>query len=204
MGPHIALREAGIEHELVPVLVAERQNYSPSYLTVNPRGRVPALAVDGKVYTEVPALLLYIASLNPRAGLLPAPASDAYARALEWLAWISSSLHVGYAQIWRPERFLNAKVDPAPFTEEGAVRVRRFNLEIEARIGAGWLAGDRFSVADAYLLPFYRWGHRIGQPMRQECPKWRDWVQRVLARPAVRDVFEIEGLSYDMFDTQNG
>ena len=44
---------------------------TPEYLAINPRGRVPALAVDGKVVTENTAILTWIATAFPEAGLLP-------------------------------------------------------------------------------------------------------------------------------------
>lgn len=204
MAPHIALREAGIEHSLARITVAQKENFSQEYLRINPRGRVPALVVGDQVFTEAPALLIYVASLNPQAGLLPENGSPELARTLEWLAWISSTLHVAYAQVWRPERFLTPEMDAAPFTEEGKVRAAKLSYEVEARLGDAWAVDDKFTVADAYLLPFYRWGNRVGIEMRQRYPRWNAWVQKITKRPAVRDVIEIEGIGYDQFDLADG
>lgn len=199
MAPHIVLRETGIEHELAAVALADRANHSPGYLRVNPRGRVPALDVDGKVYTEVPALLVYLASLRPDSGLLPPLGSAELARALEWLGWLSSTLHVAYAQHWRPERFLTPEMDAQGFAAQGKSLIERFNGEIEARITGPWLVGERYTVADPYLLVFYRWGNRIGIPMASRQPIWTRWVERMLERPAVRETIQIEGIGYEHF-----
>ncbi len=54
--------------------------------------------------------------------------------------------------------------------------------------------GGAFSVVDANLLPFYRWGGLIGIDMRGEYPAWTRLVERVSARPAVRRVLERESI----------
>src|SRR5687768_17474108 len=82
LAPHVALREIGAGFELVRVSVADKENFAPHFLRINPRARVPALEIDGEIYTEVPALLVHIASLQPRAALLPPPATANHARAL--------------------------------------------------------------------------------------------------------------------------
>jgi glutathione S-transferase len=155
--------------------------------------------VEGRIYTEAPALLVYIASLKPEADLLPGAGATDLARTLEWLAWFSSSLHIAYAQLWRPERFLPEGSDSAPLVEQGRVTIVRMNGEVEERLAGPWLVGERFSLADIYSLPFYRWGNRIGLDMRQSCPHWTGVVERLLLRPAVAEALAAEGLERSEF-----
>ncbi len=199
LAPHIALREVDAEFELVRIKVREGENFRPEFLAVNPRARVPALELDGKIYTETPALLVYIASLNPGAGLLPQSGSPDLARCLEWLGWLSSSLHIAYAQHWRPERFLPEGSDSAALTEFGKQTIERMNAEVEERLAGPWLLGRRFSLADIYALPFFRWAFRVGLPMREDCPKWTAWTERMLERPAVLAAIEHEGIAESQF-----
>jgi glutathione S-transferase len=77
------------------------------------------------------------------------------------------------------------------------------NREVEDRILGPWLLGDRYSIADAYALPFYRWGNRIGIPMAECCPRWAAWAERMLQRPAVREAIDTEKLGYESFDVKN-
>jgi glutathione S-transferase len=65
LAPHIALEHSGLAYEAVRV---ERGKQSdPSYLAINPLGRVPALQTsDHGTITEVPAVLSLIAVLGPR------------------------------------------------------------------------------------------------------------------------------------------
>jgi len=199
LAPHVALREVGAEFELARVKVRERENLRPEYLAVNPRARVPALELDGEIYTETPALLVYIASLNPGAGLLPPPGSPGLARCLEWLAWLSSSLHIAFAQHWRPERFLPEGSDSSALTEFGKGAIERMSGEVEERLAGPWLLGSHFSLADIYALPFYRWGYRVGLPMKQDYPRWTAWTERMLERPAVLAAIECEGIAESQF-----
>jgi hypothetical protein len=60
MAPHIVLNEIGQPFELRKFATADRANYSPEYLAVNPKGRIPALQIDGFILTEVPAILAYL------------------------------------------------------------------------------------------------------------------------------------------------
>ena len=61
--PHIALEEAGAAFETVSVPVAERANWTPAFLAINPRGRVPVLQIGTATITENIAILGHIARL---------------------------------------------------------------------------------------------------------------------------------------------
>ena len=60
LAPHIVLNEVGQPFELRRFATADRANYSPEYLAVNPKGRIPALQIDGFILTENPAILAYL------------------------------------------------------------------------------------------------------------------------------------------------
>ena len=198
MAPHIALEEAGIPFEARPVAIADGAHKTPSYRAINPRERVPALVIDEQVVTEVPALLGYVAALRPELELVPPAGSLDQARCLELLAFLSSSLHIAYAQLWRPERFLSEDFGQRDrFSALGREAVERLNAEVESRLVGLWALGDRYTVADAYLLPFYRWGVRIGLAMGDTCPRWTRWCAQMVARPAVKRVLDREGLGSD-------
>ena len=194
LAPHVALEELGLEFELRQVLLAEKENVSEDYLKINPRGRVPTLIADGTAITEVPAILTYLAWLKPDAPLLPAPGTIGLGRACELMAWLSSSLHIAYAQLWRPERFLPESADSTALVGHSRTLIRRYCAEVDRWIAGPWFLGDDYSVADAYLLPFYRWGNRIGLPMAEDYPRWAGWTGRMLARPAVAKAIAAEGI----------
>ncbi|MGH8516343.1 MAG: glutathione S-transferase N-terminal domain-containing protein, partial [Panacagrimonas sp.] len=75
MAPHIVLEELGVPYEAVRVVIAEGGNRTPEYLSVNPRGRVPALWVNDaggeRILTEAMAIMVYLARRHPQPSLLP-------------------------------------------------------------------------------------------------------------------------------------
>ena len=69
---------------------------------------------------------------------------------------------------------------------------------VEARIGEGpWAIGERYSVADPYLLVYWMWGHSplLGYDTAHDFPQWTAHARRLAARPAVQRAFASEGLA---------
>lgn len=195
--PHIALEEAGVPFEPRALDLAKGDQTGSDYLRINPRGRVPVMVIDGQVVTEVPALLTYIASLNPDARLIPPNGTLALARCFEWLGYLSSTVHVTYAQFRRPARFLKEGSSCwDELSEEGRERTINEYREVEARLRDGqWAAGDSYSIADMYLFPFYTWAWRLELDMPRDFPKWTELFARMKERVAVQRVIAREGLS---------
>src|SRR6266850_8581677 len=52
LASYVTLTEAGADFEVRPLNFRKRQNFSPEYLKINPKHKVPALVVDGKILTE--------------------------------------------------------------------------------------------------------------------------------------------------------
>ncbi|MCL6729382.1 glutathione S-transferase family protein [Sphingomonas hankyongi] len=193
IAPHIALEEVGAEFEARCVDLTAGEQLSPGFLAVNPAGRVPALVMEERTVTEVPALLTYIASLKTGAGLIPAVSSIEHARCFEWLAFLSSSVHVAYAQFRRPHRFVSQDFACVhALVEQGRRNTIALYREVERRLGDEWAAGNAYSIADMYLVPFHGWSWRLDFDIEAECPKWSAIVERVLDRDAVRRVLARE------------
>ncbi len=93
MAVHIALHEIGAWFEGKPMSFKNGGLRSPSYLALNPEGKVPTLLVDGHPLTEVAAILYYLARRFPDAELLPHDDFAADAQALSWMSFIASTLH---------------------------------------------------------------------------------------------------------------
>lgn len=72
MAVHIALHEVGCAFETRVLSFHRTETRTPQFLKINPVGQVPVLEVDGRVLTEVAAILFYLARRYPEAGLLPA------------------------------------------------------------------------------------------------------------------------------------
>jgi glutathione S-transferase len=192
---HIALYEIGQAFEAVAVRIADGAHQEASYLSINPRGLLPALDTGDFVVTEATAILMWLAQQHPDKGLWPANNSEAAARCAEWLAWISGTLHTAFALLWRPERFCSDAACNDSIKTHGQQLVATHFSEIERRLATQtWACGASFSVADIYLLPFWRWGTRIGMPMHEDYPAWSAHSAKLAERRSVQQAIAAEGI----------
>jgi len=193
MACHIALRECRAEVDLH--LVPRGQNRTPEHLSVHEDGHVPVLEMAGGArLTEAVAILLHLAQTYRQAALLPTAGSTGEARVFEWLAWLSSSLHVAYAAHWRPERFTGDMPARAALQRGGHDRILLLNDRIEQRIKGKRTVAERYSLADIYLFVFYSWNARIGIDATRRYPRWSEWAYRMMDRAAVREALSIEAV----------
>ncbi len=194
MAVHIVLEELGVPYELELVSVKSGATSRPAYLSINPKGRVPALARDGEVLTEVSAVLTYLAQSHREIPLLP---SDPWlaGRCQEWLSWLSSEVHPAFAQVWRPERSVETAEFQTDVQAKGRTNIQARLAEIESRLAMvdGYAVGDQYTVVDPYLLVYFGWGRYVGLDMTGY-PAFAGHAARVSSRETVRRVLLQEGL----------
>ncbi len=189
LSPHIVLREAGLDFELV--LAPTKTHKLPDgsdYYAINPLGYVPLLELDdGTRLREGPAIVQYVADQVPQKNLAPANGTLPRYRVQEWLTFISTELHKGFSPLFNPAVPEEAK---AVFRDKLISRLLWVNGELE---GKQYLLGDTFSVADAYLYTVSRWT----APMKIDLsamPNIVAFQARMKARPAVQAALDAEGL----------
>lgn len=190
LSPHISLREAGVSFDLEKVDTSTRRTErGADYLSINPKGYVPALQLDGgEVLTEGAAVVQFIADSHPDAGLAPAGGTLKRARLQEHLNFIASELHKAFTPLFDPSAPEAAKqVAPA------AVARRLDHVERLLADGRAHLLGERFSVADAYLFTVASWTGPTGIGL-DRWPRLASFVARVAARPSVQAAMRAEGL----------
>lgn len=181
LSPHIVLRELAIEFELVKVdnrskLTADGRDF----LTINPKGYVAALELnDGKILTEGPAILQYLADLKPERGLAPRADSWERVRLQEWLNFITSEIHAGSAPLFN--RALPEEVKTI-FREK---LFRRFDFLQETLSTSAYLTGASFSVADAYLFTVLGWARFFAIEL-SPWPALLEYREKISVRPAVQ------------------
>jgi len=191
MASHIGIEETGAPYVEKPTLLAKGEQKTPEYLKINPRGKVPALSVDGRVIVENTAILAYLAKTFPQAHLLPDDAFE-QARCISTMAWFSNTVHPSYAHYVRPERFASGDDALAAVKEMGKQAFWANLGEIDAMIGAkAWTMGEQYTAVDPYALVFYGWGVRAELPMH-ELKSYTAFKDRMLKRPAVLKVLTSE------------
>jgi glutathione S-transferase len=197
LAPHIALEEVGARFELSRVDLGGNQQSSSEFLRVNPKARVPALADGDWVLTEAPAILRYIAVRHPASGLWPWDPREE-ARCSEWLNWLSSTIQVAFTHVRRAGRYASEPRSVEDVAATGRNACRDLWRAVDRKIGEGpWAIGDRYSVADPYLMVYWTWGRgpALGFDMTHDFPHWTNHARRLAARPAVQRAFATEGLT---------
>jgi len=189
LSPHIALREAGLPFELELVdLRTKRTATGEDFLAVNPKGYVPALKMDdGQVLTEGAVIVQWVADQRPATGLIPPAGTMARYRAQEWLHFIATELHKGFAPLYN--KLIPEEVKAAAREKLTA----RFGLVAAAIETAPYLMGPAFTVADGYAFYTLRTWKRLVRP-ELPWPSLQAYFERVLARPAVQAALEGERL----------
>lgn len=159
-----ALEAAGAPYRDRLVNIRADEQKSAGYARVNPKGKVPALAIDGRIMTENAAILVFLDRQFPAAGLLPHdddPVSDI--APLSDLLWCSSTLHPAMRQIRAPDKYTIG--DPTDVKADG---MRKFAAEctrIAAGVGGRWWYGDRWSIVDVYLFWLCNVAEKGGFPL---------------------------------------
>jgi len=172
MAPHIMLHEIGVDFESRWISFAKREQRAPEYLKLNPEGKVPTLLVDGHPLTEVAATLYYLARRFPEAGLFPEGDLEAEAQVVSWMSFIASTIH--------------------PARRIGVERWQEVFEIAEKRLALQDWAVTRYSIADIHLFRlFWRFFASL-HPARETYPGLSAHYERMMARPAVRRVLEIE------------
>jgi glutathione S-transferase len=191
LASHIGLEETGAPYEAKPILLAKGQQRTEAYQKINPRGKVPALSVDGKILVENTAILTYLARRFPEKKLMPTdPAEEA--RCIGTMCWFSSIVHPSYQRVNRPERFAEAEVAHAAVKENGRKSFWANCQEIDSMFqGKEWIMGSDYTLVDPYALVFYGWGVRGGFPMK-ELSAYTAWQERMMKRPTVKKTVEAE------------
>ncbi len=183
LADHIALHEAGLTFDPVRVdLATKRTEDGGDYTKINPKGYVPALVLDdGQVLTENIAILSWVAD---RAPALAPDGELGRIRLIELLAFIATELHKPFVRSFFPTS------DADKEAAEGMIR-RRLAFVAE-RMPGDFLFGDEVSAADAYLYVMLRWARMQGLDLPQPLAAF---VERMNARPAVRQALQHEGLT---------
>ncbi|HVV52132.1 MAG TPA: glutathione transferase GstA [Polyangia bacterium] len=187
LSPHIALREAGLPFELERVdLGSKRTASGEDFRTVNPKGYVPALKLDdGQVLTEGAVIVQWIADQRPESGLIPPAGGMARYRAQEWLHFIATELHKGFAPLYNK---LTPEALRAATREKLAARFAVLAAAVDAH---PYLMGPTFTVADGYAFYTLRTWKRLVKPELPH-PGLQAYFDRLLARPAVRAALDAE------------
>ncbi|MBY5933157.1 glutathione S-transferase family protein [Tateyamaria omphalii] len=181
----IALEEAGLDYDTHQLNFAAGDQQSPDYTAINPKGRVPALDVNGTILTETGALLDYIATQTP--GLMPTDQIQA-AKARSVMYYLASTMHVNHAHKMRGHRWADNESswqDMTAKVPETMTASAQF-VETDCLVGP-YILGDTFTLADAYLFMVCTWLPGDGVDLAP-FPKLRTFMAAMEARDSVKTI----------------
>lgn len=159
LAPNIAIAWADAP---IDVITLERgQQKEDAFLTINPKGQVPALVFDdGEILTETTAILQYLGdvhgglehtsyTLDKKLGRQEAAA----------LSFLSSEIHATFKCHFAPHLFANGAKNEKAARHKAYWRLDKYFETLHEQIGkteGPWLL-ERKSYADAYLYIIGRW-----------------------------------------------
>jgi glutathione S-transferase len=191
LSPHIVLREAKVTADLEQVdLKTKKTKSGADYAAINPKGQVPALVLDdGKMLTEGPAIVQYLADQNPESRLAPRAGTFERYRLQEWLNFVSTELHKSFGPLFNPA----TPEDYKPVARD-LIAKRFVYVDAQLANGGPFLLGSQFTVADAYLFVMTLWSNFLKIDIAQ-WPNLKAYAEGVGSRPGVREALKEEGLA---------
>ena len=199
---HMVLAEAELPCQLRNVDISANEHRSAEFLAVNPRGTVPALVCDdGAVVCETIAIMLYLSDKHALSQLAPGPTDPDRGTLLDWLVYHAVEVQEPVKRSAYAHRHAQSpEEEEAVRTRANALFVDRWKLvEQHLREAGPFHLGERFSIADIYLLVSSTWSKALipsrlaesGFPAIEQC------IRRTAERPRIAPVLEqhVKGLA---------
>ncbi len=182
-----ALEEIGEPFATGLIAFMAGDHRQPSYLAINPSGKVPALETPHGVLVQNGAMLTYLAEAYPQAQLLP-ESDDPFeqAQVCAEVFRCSSDLHPLVTRFVMP---VTVSTDPQhvpQIREKARELVTQQLAPVEVRLGANeWYFGASWSVLDAYIA--WIWFRLTGNGFDPTAfPAIDAHFARAMARPSAR------------------
>lgn len=155
----IIINEIGLPCEYVAVnLKTKKMENDGDYLSVNPKGSVPALEIKpNEVLTENSVIQQYLADTNHATNLLPGINDFKRYRVLELLNFITTELHKNFGPLFNPK--IPAEINNDIFIPILKAKFKYLNNNHLAN--KKYLMGNEFTLPDAYLFVVLFWSEKM-------------------------------------------
>jgi glutathione S-transferase len=161
----------------------------PSYLNINPMGKVPALKHGAAVITETPAILTYLADAFPEKKLIPPHGSEARGSFFRWLFFTAGPLeHATSAEFlgWETPKRTPVDSPGKGFIGYGSLDLVLDTIENQLK-QTSYICGEQFTAADVYLASHLAFGINFTKSY-QTRPVFDAYIQKTDLRPAKQRV----------------
>ena len=175
-GTLVLVEELGADIDVVVLDMKAGEQRQPTFLAINPMGKVPALLDGNALVTEQVAISLFLADRFPERGLAPAVGDPLRGPYLRWMAFYGSS-------------FEPAMIDRALKREPGSPAMMPYGdidttlKTLTDHLARGhYMLGERFSAADVLWGGALAWVTMFG--VVEKTPLIGAYIERVTSRPA--------------------
>lgn len=189
----IMLEEIGLRYEPHLVDIGKNESWTEEFLSLNPNGKIPAIidpdGPDGQPLglAESGAILIYLAD---KAGKLLPPGGRRY-EAIQWVMWQMGHVGPMFGQVGFFHKFAGRQWEDKRPLQRYADESKRLLEVLDSRLdGREWVMGGDYSIADISLLgwvrnlvDYYEAAHLVDYHALRNVDSW---IERCLARPAVR------------------
>lgn len=175
------LQELEVEFEAITVNLRAGEHRTPTFLAINPTGKLPAL-VDGEhIITESVAIVLYLAEKYPEHHFIP---TDLHLRAqlYRWLLFAATELE---QPLWRIAR--NTSLYPEASRLPADIPLARRDFTTMAAVlenhmsGRQFVVGKQVTIADFVLAYTLDWANEI--QLLATFPTLVDYMEQMYKRP---------------------
>lgn len=201
--PTIALEEIGVPFETGLIRLGAGDQFKPEFLAVNPKGKVPALLIDGVPLTENVAILTWLNKTFPDANLLPNTTSDLEAvKQIADLSAFSGTFHPIVTRIAMPAKMVSDKAATNDVRQTAIKAMHSLMSMINDRLSdRPWWYGDTWSIVDAYLFWIW-WRIDVVDYPNEEFTNIADHAARIIKRPSVARAMESEAINAEIVRSQ--
>ena len=177
-----ALEMAGVDYRLELVDLGRDGQREAAYLAISPLGKVPMLLIDGQPLAENAAILTYIATLRPEAGIFPSnPDPRMCAEIVGGMSFCGGTLHPQVRGLANPQRLTAGDIEPV--RQKSTELAKKSFAYAERRLSQRrWWLGPE-SIIDVYLNWAFGVVRRIGFDV-EPFPLLDSLPERLAERPA--------------------
>ncbi len=185
----ILLNEMGIPADYESVNLQTKQTETgQDFLNINPKGAVPTLCLENHdILTENTVIMQYLADHYQATNLLPPVGDFQRYRVLEWVNYITTELHKGFAPLFNP--LVPQDLKEQVFTP---ILMRKLQYVDQALQDKTYLMGKHFTLPDAYLFVILRWA--IAKLDMASCVHLMTYQSNLKLRKSIADAVQQEGL----------
>ena len=181
------LIEAGVEVDEVNmhlISLSDGEQFTDSYMAINPNQKIPAIVHDGRAIIESCAILQYLGETFPTSLY---PTDERRWDVIPWLYWQAANVGPVFGNKLSYTRYItDATVDQKahPLERFGKEALRLVGVLDHQLAKQPYICGDDFTVADIAAwcwVRSYKWA-KVDITIK---PRVLGWVHRVRARPGV-------------------